>query len=959
MPSTMEDIALLRVRVLGDEAEQSIDSLKGGLKDVNSEIKLMELNNQKGNKEWTEAKLLQREINSELKKMKSNVDITNASYNELVAHKRQLNTELNKLKIGSKEWIDKLQEIQPVNAKLSETREHIRGAGTEATGQQGLWAKYGTWIKGAFAFGGIMEAWNMLKGFGAGIIEEATKFESSTNSLRGEVTLTEEQFAKLKQTSKEAAEQFGMTGTEMVDAYNVIASGKSDLIEVEGGIQAVTDAAIRLATNGEMELKPAAEGLTESLNQFGAEASEAAKYVDIMSTGTQVGAGKIESITAALSYAGPMAKAAGLSFGETNAALQILEQNGIKAQKAGTGLRGVLANLLTSTDETNPAIVGMEKAMENLAAQNLTAAEYTALFGRENVSAGISLVENHKRLKEWTAQIEKGGGALDMYTEKTKGSAFEQKKSAAAYANSRQELGEKLLPAYTAVYKAVLSFVSGMVTMISTLGQVPAFIRENKELFIALGVALVSLNAANIAAAASAIYHVAAEKGRAIATKATATAQWLLNAAMTANPIGLLIAGIAALTGGLIYAYKNMEGFRNAVDAAWAMTKSFVGVINDLWVAFTTLNFKGFYEKLKSGFSDVANAGKAVYEKANAEGNKKVAADNKEHRDSEGEAEAKRRAEEAKAAAAAKEKELREAAAANKVHRDKEKENAAELAEKKAEKELEENEKLIDHIEELRIESIEDELERNKEKLRQKYKAELETIEKSMADIETKNELELKLKRKLISDIEKLEDDDEKERKKKEALRLKAIEDFNNKVEDWAFDSKKKIVENELKNENLTIAERLRLRRKMQDVLFEEELVRIDRWQKKEIEANGDTAEAVIAIMAKANTDKEIAAENNRIVLDGINGELVKNSKGAFDDIKNAWAIMMGKNKATAETSMQDSFQAISDFGANASGAFKSILEGNGQAMYESMSAMAGGMETKLGAALGTVGQIA
>jgi hypothetical protein len=36
MPSTMEDIALLRVRVLGDEAEQSIDSLKGGLKDVNS-----------------------------------------------------------------------------------------------------------------------------------------------------------------------------------------------------------------------------------------------------------------------------------------------------------------------------------------------------------------------------------------------------------------------------------------------------------------------------------------------------------------------------------------------------------------------------------------------------------------------------------------------------------------------------------------------------------------------------------------------------------------------------------------------------------------------------------------------------------------------------------------------------------------------------------------------------------
>jgi len=48
MASTMEDIAQLRVKILGDEAERSLDSLKGGLKDVRSELTLMEADNKKG-----------------------------------------------------------------------------------------------------------------------------------------------------------------------------------------------------------------------------------------------------------------------------------------------------------------------------------------------------------------------------------------------------------------------------------------------------------------------------------------------------------------------------------------------------------------------------------------------------------------------------------------------------------------------------------------------------------------------------------------------------------------------------------------------------------------------------------------------------------------------------------------------------------------------------------------------
>jgi TP901 family phage tail tape measure protein len=57
------------------------------------------------------------------------------------------------------------------------------------------------------------------------------------------------------------------------------------------------------------------------------------------------------------------------------------------------------------------------------------------------------------------------------------------------------------------------------------------------------------------------------------AALAWAAAQWLLNAALNANPIGLVVIAVAALVGGLILAYKHSETFRGFVDGLWASAK--------------------------------------------------------------------------------------------------------------------------------------------------------------------------------------------------------------------------------------------------------------------------------------------------------------------------------------------------------------------------------------------------
>jgi phage-related protein len=53
-------------------------------------------------------------------------------------------------------------------------------------------------------------------------------------------------------------------------------------------------------------------------------------------------------------------------------------------------------------------------------------------------------------------------------------------------------------------------------------------------------------------------------------TRGWAVAQGVLNAVMSANPIGLIVVGVLALGTALVVAYKKSEAFRNALHAAWS-----------------------------------------------------------------------------------------------------------------------------------------------------------------------------------------------------------------------------------------------------------------------------------------------------------------------------------------------------------------------------------------------------
>jgi len=66
-----------------------------------------------------------------------------------------------------------------------------------------------------------------------------------------------------------------------------------------------------------------------------------------------------------------------------------------------------------------------------------------------------------------------------------------------------------------------------------------------------------------------------------VATTVATAAQWLFNAALTANPIGLVIVAIAALTAGFVLAYKKIEPFRDLMDSIFQKIKDVGTAIKD------------------------------------------------------------------------------------------------------------------------------------------------------------------------------------------------------------------------------------------------------------------------------------------------------------------------------------------------------------------------------------------
>ncbi|MBQ3804896.1 MAG: tape measure protein [Prevotella sp.] len=206
------------------------------------------------------------------------------------------------------------------------------------------------------------------------------------------------------------------------------------------------------------------------------------------------------------------------------------------------------------------------------------------------------------------------------------------------------EIYKVMQPAIMSVVDVVSDIVPPILTAIQkVIGVVLAVTRfiwkwreELGYLAAVVGVAAVALNTGRIAMLA----YAAVTKTVTVVTKAWTVAQWLINAALTANPIGLVVAAVAALVAAVIYCWNNFEGFRNFLTTMWDTVKQFgnilkeyvtdritellngLGKVGEALKALFSGEFSDATRLASEGFADISGVGSAkrLYDNAKAAG---------------------------------------------------------------------------------------------------------------------------------------------------------------------------------------------------------------------------------------------------------------------------------------------------------------------------------------------------
>lgn len=306
-------------------------------------------------------------------------------------------------------------------------------------------------------------------------VEASSKFQSNLQSLSAITGAEGAQLEFLSNAAKNYTREIeradGSTvkisgsAAEAAKNFEVLGSQAPDLLKSSEALAGVAENALVLekASPG-LGAEGSISALSATLNGFeliSQNANETVRnstvIINQLAEGSKVGAEGIGLLTDGLNEASGIANSLNISSAETIASLEALAKNeALKGSRGGIATRNIFTILGSGADETNPRIVGLQQALENLAPIQDNIAELTKRFGRENATAAQLLIKSRDTVADYTRSIERAGNATG-----SSGTAFQQAaKNADTYANSQEnaanatervriEIGSKLLGALT------------------------------------------------------------------------------------------------------------------------------------------------------------------------------------------------------------------------------------------------------------------------------------------------------------------------------------------------------------------------------------------------------------------------------------------------------------------------------------------------------------------------------
>lgn len=543
----IDQVATVEVRVNGEEAKQELKNLEtiaSGLKkeladayQAGDTSKIKQVTSELRKTE-AQIKTLKKDTTA-LTEVMNNLD--KATPKELRATLTAINRQLNSghIKRGSAEWKYYQQQAKLVTAELQKIKTEVQETEGWLSRFNNGFAKWGSLLAtGAATITGVSMALNTLR-------NNRDSKESSQAELKALTGLDDEsiqwltkQAEQLSTTMDESGLRIRQSSDEILQAYMLIGSKKPELLKDKEALNAVTIEAMRLAAAAKIDLKDAVTATTVSLNMYGESADQAARYVNVLAAGSKEGAADVSAQAASIKNAGVAASGAGVSIEQLQGTIQMLAEKGLEAEPAGTALRKFFLVLQTGPDETNPKVVGLQTALENLNKKSLTAAQIQTMFGEEAYSAATILIDNADKVRQYTEAVTDTNIAMEQAAINSDTNQAKLAQLRNSIKEAGNDLMERLNPS--------LSLLTGWTTkIIVALPKLIDWFKEYKNIIITSTAAItaytVTVNASTIA---TKLY----ETWTKLATVATRG----FNTALKANPFGLAVAGLTAIATALM-----------------------------------------------------------------------------------------------------------------------------------------------------------------------------------------------------------------------------------------------------------------------------------------------------------------------------------------------------------------------------------------------------------------------
>ena len=286
----------------------------------------------------------------------------------------------------------------------------------------------------------------------------------------------QENVNKMQEQGSELSVKYGKTQKEIADGYQELIKRGYTSSQALAALPTMLQASV---ASGD-DFTDVVHNSTAALESFGMRSNDVAgmtkntkEAVNQMAYAADMTATDFQNMGVAMEYVGASAHQSKLSLSETASAIGILSNNGLEADKAGTGLRKVIVSLQSPSDAAAAALTNIGLSTKDFVDQNGNMKSMTeifgllnqhteklssfqkgqifhALFGTTGQQAGAILSENVKQLGELDDKVKKSadgqGYVVNLANKNMQSTQNELKQFKAAGEAVLIMIGQKFLP---------------------------------------------------------------------------------------------------------------------------------------------------------------------------------------------------------------------------------------------------------------------------------------------------------------------------------------------------------------------------------------------------------------------------------------------------------------------------------------------------------------------------------